>query len=149
MEKRYIGIDLHRNQFTCCRRLENERTYLSNWRLEDLPRFVKKLREGDKEQSSKLDVVVLFEEFEIPDEIELLRAHFEFGQTDHFFEVALAVAPVQCGHRHSPEGCGGEPLSLLTRQVIERDVPHPLPADYDLCRFRVSRRRDGFHRTNT
>jgi transposase len=48
MEKRYIGIDLHRNQFTCCIRLENKRTYLSSWRLEDLPRFVKKLREGDE-----------------------------------------------------------------------------------------------------
>jgi transposase len=48
MEKRYIGIDLHRNQFTCCMRLENERTYLTSWRLEDLPRFVKKLRSGDE-----------------------------------------------------------------------------------------------------
>jgi transposase len=41
MEKRYIGIDLHRNQFTCCIRLENGRDYLSQWRLEDLSRFVK------------------------------------------------------------------------------------------------------------
>jgi transposase len=48
MEKRYLGIDLHRNQFTCCLRLENERTYLSSWRLEDLPRFVKKLRGEDE-----------------------------------------------------------------------------------------------------
>ena len=48
MEKRYIGIDLHRNQFTCCMRLENGRDYLSQWRLEDLPRFVKKLRAGDE-----------------------------------------------------------------------------------------------------
>ncbi len=48
MEKRYIGIDLHRNQFTCCIRLENDRTYLTEWRLEDLPRFVKKLRPGDE-----------------------------------------------------------------------------------------------------
>lgn len=47
MEKRYIGIDLHRNNFTCCIRLENERTYLRVWELEDLPRFVKKLRAGD------------------------------------------------------------------------------------------------------
>jgi transposase len=47
MEKRYIGIDLHRNQFTCCVRLENGRNYLSQWRLEDLPRFVKKLRPSD------------------------------------------------------------------------------------------------------
>jgi len=48
MEKRYIGIDLHRNQFTCCLRLENGREYLSQWRLEDLPRFVKRLRPGDE-----------------------------------------------------------------------------------------------------
>jgi hypothetical protein len=48
MEKRYIGIDLHRNQFTCCVRLENGRNYLSEWRLEDLPRFVKKLRSSDE-----------------------------------------------------------------------------------------------------
>ena len=48
MEKRYIGIDLHRNQFTCCVRLENGRSYLSQWRLEDLSRFVKKLRPDDE-----------------------------------------------------------------------------------------------------
>ena len=36
MEKRYIGIDLHRNRFTCCIRLENERTYVTEWELEDL-----------------------------------------------------------------------------------------------------------------
>jgi transposase len=48
MEKRYIGIDLHRNQFTCCLRLENSRTYLTKWMLEDLPRFVKKLRAEDE-----------------------------------------------------------------------------------------------------
>jgi transposase len=48
MEKRYIGIDLHRNQFTCCVRLQNGRNYVSQWRLEDLPRFVKKLRSADE-----------------------------------------------------------------------------------------------------
>ena len=48
MEKRYIGIDLHRNRFTSCVRLENGRNYLSQWRLEDLPRFVKKLRASDE-----------------------------------------------------------------------------------------------------
>lgn len=48
MEKRYIGIDLHRNRFTCCVRLENGRSYLSQWALEDLPRFVKKLRAHDE-----------------------------------------------------------------------------------------------------
>lgn len=48
MEKRYIGIDLHRNQFTCCIRLENDRTYLTNWQLTELPKFVKKLRATDE-----------------------------------------------------------------------------------------------------
>src|SRR5215469_12904313 len=48
MEKRYIGIDLHRNRFTCCIRLENERTYVTEWALEDLARFVKKLRVTDE-----------------------------------------------------------------------------------------------------
>ncbi len=48
MEKRYIGIDLHRNQFTCCIRLESGRSYLSIWKLEDLPRFLKKLRPSDE-----------------------------------------------------------------------------------------------------
>ena len=45
---RNIGIDLHRNQFTCCVRLENGRNYLTDWKLEDLPRFVKKLRPSDE-----------------------------------------------------------------------------------------------------
>lgn len=48
MERRYIGIDLHRDRFTCCIRLENDRTYLTEWKLEDLPRFVKKLRASDE-----------------------------------------------------------------------------------------------------
>ena len=46
--QRHIGIDLHRNQFTCCVRLDNGRNYLTNWKLEDLPRFVKKLRPSDE-----------------------------------------------------------------------------------------------------
>src|SRR2546428_11648307 len=48
MEKHYIGIDLHRNQFTCCVRLENGRMYVTSWKLEDLARFVKKLRSTDE-----------------------------------------------------------------------------------------------------
>jgi transposase len=48
MEKRYIGIDLHRNRFTCCIRLENERTYVTEWELENLARFVEKLRPSDE-----------------------------------------------------------------------------------------------------
>jgi len=45
---RHIGIDLHRNQFTCCVGLENGRNYLTAWKLEDLPRFIKKLRPSDE-----------------------------------------------------------------------------------------------------
>ena len=48
MEKRYIGIDLHRDRFTCCIRLENDRTYLTDWELKDLGRFVRKLRPSDE-----------------------------------------------------------------------------------------------------
>jgi transposase len=45
---RHIGIDLHRNRFTCCVRLDNGRNYLSDWKLEELSRFVKKLRPTDE-----------------------------------------------------------------------------------------------------
>lgn len=48
MEKRYIGIDLHRDRFTCCMRLENGRQYLTNWKLEKVAQFVKKLRPTDE-----------------------------------------------------------------------------------------------------
>src|SRR5437588_3942447 len=47
-ERRHIGIDLHRNNFTCCLRLENGRNYMSEWKLEDLPRFIQKLRPSDE-----------------------------------------------------------------------------------------------------
>jgi len=46
--QRHIGIDLHRNNFTCCLRLENGRNYLSEWKLEELERFTKKLRPNDE-----------------------------------------------------------------------------------------------------
>ena len=46
--KRCIGIDLQRNCFTACLRLENGREYLKEWRLEDLDKFVTKLRPGDQ-----------------------------------------------------------------------------------------------------
>jgi len=47
-EKRYMGVDLHRRVFTCCVRLESGRQFLSAWRLEQLPQFVKKLRATDE-----------------------------------------------------------------------------------------------------
>ena len=46
--QRHIGIDLHRNKFTCCVRVENGRNYLTDWKLEDLARFTKKLRPSDE-----------------------------------------------------------------------------------------------------
>ena len=42
--KRYIGIDLHRNCFTACLRLESGREYLTTWKLEDMAKFTAKLR---------------------------------------------------------------------------------------------------------
>jgi transposase len=48
MERRHIGIDLHRNKFTCCVRLQSGRNYLSEWKLVDLTRFVRKLRRSDE-----------------------------------------------------------------------------------------------------
>jgi transposase len=45
---RYIGVDLHRNQFTVCVLAENGREYLSEHRLEQLPQFVRKLRPTDE-----------------------------------------------------------------------------------------------------
>ena len=45
---RHIGIDLHRNCFTACIRLENGRNYLTEWKLEQLPKFVAKLRPSDE-----------------------------------------------------------------------------------------------------
>src|SRR5215831_20603044 len=47
-KKRWLGVDLHRNGFTCCMRLENGRSYLSQWKLEDLDRFIRKLRSSDE-----------------------------------------------------------------------------------------------------
>lgn len=45
---RYIGIDLHRNCFTSCLLAENGRSYLKNWRLEELDRFCATLRQSDE-----------------------------------------------------------------------------------------------------
>jgi transposase len=46
--KRYIGIDLHRDCFTACLRLENGREYLKRWKLEDMAKFTAKLRPTDR-----------------------------------------------------------------------------------------------------
>ncbi len=46
--KRYIGVDLHRNCFTACLRLENGREYLKTWDLEDMAKFTAQLRSTDE-----------------------------------------------------------------------------------------------------
>jgi transposase len=46
--KRYIGIDLHRDCFAACLRLENGRAYLKEWKLKDLAKFTAKLRPSDE-----------------------------------------------------------------------------------------------------
>ena len=45
---RHIGVDLHRNKFTVCILTGQGRNYLSTWRLEDLAKFVRKLRGTDE-----------------------------------------------------------------------------------------------------
>jgi len=44
---RYFGVDLHRNCFTVCTRLENGREYLGSYKLEHLPKFTSRLRGDD------------------------------------------------------------------------------------------------------
>lgn len=45
---RYIGVDLHRNQFTTCTRTENGRNYLRTWHLKELDSYSKTLRPTDR-----------------------------------------------------------------------------------------------------
>ena len=42
--KRYLGVDLHRTQITVCTRRENGRTYMRQWRLQELKLFTEQLR---------------------------------------------------------------------------------------------------------
>lgn len=46
--KRYIGIDLHRNCFTACIRLESGREYLKEWQLGNVAEFTAELRSTDQ-----------------------------------------------------------------------------------------------------
>lgn len=46
--KRYLGVDLHRTQFTVCTRLENGRTYLRQWPMRELRLFATQLRKEDE-----------------------------------------------------------------------------------------------------
>ena len=46
--KRYLGVDLHRTQFTVCTRLENGRTYLRQWPMRELKLFAAQLKKEDE-----------------------------------------------------------------------------------------------------
>lgn len=46
--KRYLGVDLHRTQFTVCMRLENGRTYLRQWPMRELKLFAAQLKKQDE-----------------------------------------------------------------------------------------------------
>lgn len=46
--KRYLGVDLHRTQFTVCIRQENGRGTVRQWTMKELQRFAKQLREEDE-----------------------------------------------------------------------------------------------------
>ena len=46
--KRYLGVDLHRTQFTVCTRLGNGRTYLRQWPMRELKLFAAQLRQDDE-----------------------------------------------------------------------------------------------------
>ena len=49
--KRYLGVDLHRTQFTVCTRLENGRTYFKPWPMRELKLFAAQLRKDDGNRS--------------------------------------------------------------------------------------------------
>ena len=46
--ERYLGVDLHRTQFTVCTRLESGRTYLRQWLMRELKLFAAQLRQEDE-----------------------------------------------------------------------------------------------------
>ena len=56
--KRYLGVDLHRTQFTVCTRLENGRTYLRQWPLRELKLFAGKLRKEDEDWPWKPQAII-------------------------------------------------------------------------------------------
>ncbi len=45
---RYIGADLHRRRFTVCTLVAKGRSYLSQYWLDQLPQFARKLRPTDQ-----------------------------------------------------------------------------------------------------
>ena len=105
-----IGIDLHRNKFTCCVRLENGRNYLSDWKLEDLPRFVKKLRPKPRKEP-----IVRFEG--LPGEY----AQFDFGECVVPFVSNVPLSrPATC----VPSG-RMSPASMVVKLTTPPMAPEP------------------------
>src|SRR5260370_25703626 len=108
MEKRYIGIDLHRNRFTCCIRLENGRTYLSEWALKDLDRFVKKLRPSDEVAVEITSNTRLFHDAVAPH-----VARVVVGDTNQFRGISQSVKKTDPNDARL--------LSLYLAQVLRRE----------------------------
>jgi len=46
--KRYLGVDLHRTQFTVCTLEDASNRTIKQWRIEHLPEFVQQLRGQDE-----------------------------------------------------------------------------------------------------
>jgi transposase len=44
----FLGVDLHRNCFTVCTRTQRDKLSTRNWRMSELPEFVKSLRRSDQ-----------------------------------------------------------------------------------------------------
>jgi hypothetical protein len=83
----------------------------------------------------EFDVAAPFQESEIPDEIEVRRAEFKAGQTDHFGKIPLTVAPIQRPDRHGRPCAGGVAFAPVRRQLIEWNCPESLAPDHNPRRF--------------
>src|SRR5689334_9695763 len=60
--KRYLGVDLHRTQFTVCTRDEQGGKSLRQWRMEQLPEFGEQLRAADEIEVEAASTTALFYE---------------------------------------------------------------------------------------
>lgn len=83
--KRYIGIDLHRNCFTACLRLENGREYLKEWKLEDMTKFTAKLRPTDQVAVEVTGNTRLFHDAVAPHVERVVAGERQPVQGDHAF----------------------------------------------------------------
>lgn len=60
--RRYLGVDLHRTQFTVCTRLDSGETSTRQWRIEQLPEFVAQLQASDEVAVEALGMTPRFHE---------------------------------------------------------------------------------------